>query len=157
MPSYYRDPAALAPNVPRRVGVTVLIERDGAILVERRADNDADEWAFIGGGLGEDEPLLAALHREVREETGFEIVDATLFGLFSDPTRVIAYPDGNICRVVSIVFHVVPDGMAEPVLSDESREMRFVPRHELTSFDFWPAQRPIRDAVMAGPTGTVVE
>ncbi|MGH3134242.1 MAG: NUDIX hydrolase [Gaiellaceae bacterium] len=156
MPSYYRDPDAPAPTVPRRVGVTALIERDGAILIERRADNDADEWAFIGGALGEDEPLLAALRREVREETGFEVADAALFGLFSDPTRIIAYPDGNVCRVVSIVFHVVPRGAAEPVLSDESREMRFVRRPELAALDFWPAQIPIRDALVAGPPGVVV-
>jgi len=156
MPSYYRDPDSPTPNVPRRVGVTALIERDGAILVERRADSDADEWAFIGGGLGEDEPLLAALHREVREETGYEIAEATLFGVFSDPTRIIAYPDGNICRVVSIVFRVVPEGTGEPVLSEESREMRFVPRLELGALEFWPAQRPMRDALVAGATGIVI-
>ena len=130
-----------------------MIERKGAILVERRADTDSDEWAFIGGGLGEDEPILAALHREVREETGFEIADAILFGVFSDPTRIIAYPDGNICRLISVVFKVVPEGTAEPILSAESRETRFVPR---SSLGFWPVQRPIRDAVVARPTGIVV-
>ena len=156
MTSYYRDPHAPTPNVPRRVGVTALVERDEAILVERRADNDADEWAFIGGGLRDDESILAALHREVREETGFEIADASLFGLFSDPTRIIAYPDGNICSFVSVVFRVVPDGLAEPILSAESREMQFVRRSELDSLDFWPSQCPIRDAVVAKPTGIAV-
>ena len=54
MPSYYRDPEAPTPNVPRRVGVTALIERDGAFLVERRVD-DPDRWAFVGGTLEENE------------------------------------------------------------------------------------------------------
>jgi 8-oxo-dGTP pyrophosphatase MutT (NUDIX family) len=156
MPSYYRDPQAPTPNVPRRVGVAALIERDGAILVERRADNEADEWAFIGGGLGESETVLEALHREVREETGFAIETATFFGLFSDPTRIVAYPDGNICRVVSVVFRVVPEGSAEPILSHESQEMRFVPFRELATLELWPIHRPIHEALLAGSHGIVV-
>jgi hypothetical protein len=62
MPSYYRDPNAPAPNVPRRIGVAALIERDGTFLVERRVD-DAYEWAFIVLSIafriiprGDDEP-----------------------------------------------------------------------------------------------------
>ncbi len=66
MPSYYRDPDAPTPNVPRRVGVTALIERDGAILVERRSDDD--RWAFVGGRLDENETLLEApVHRPIRD------------------------------------------------------------------------------------------
>ena len=156
MTSYYRDPDAPEPNVPRRIGVTALIERDGTILVEHRADNLTDEWAFIGGGLADHDSLVDALHREVREETGFEIAHATLFGLFSDPTRIIAYPDGSICSFVSVVFRVAPEGTAEPTLSAESREMRFVPRGALATLEFWPAQRPIRDAYVTDDRVVVV-
>ena len=155
MPSFYRDAAAPEPNVPRRIGVTALIERDGELLVERRADSDADEWAFIGGGLG-DESALDALHREVREETGFEIECASLFGIFSDPTRIVAYPDGDVCRVTSIVFRVTPFGESEPVLSPESKGMRFVSRDELGRLPFWPAHRPIRDSFLDDPAAPVV-
>lgn len=156
MPSYYRDPEAPAPNVPRRVGVGALIERDDDILVERRAD-DGRWWAFIGGGLLENETLLEALHREVREETGFVIAKATLFGVFSDPTRVIAYPDGNTCRLLSVVFRVVPEGRIAPRLSEESLEMRFVTLGELPHLEFWPVHRPVRDALLGGSREIVVE
>ena len=156
MTSYYRDSEAPKPNVSRRIGVTALIERDGTILVEHRADNVADEWAFIGGGLGDDESLVGALHREVREETGLEIGHATLFGLFSDPTRIIAYPDGNVCSFVSIVFRVVPVGTAKATLSAESREMRFVSWRKLATLEFWPTQRPIRDAYLSDDGHVVV-
>ncbi len=94
MPSWYRDPAAPEPNVPRRVGVTALIQRNDTFLVERRVD-DAEVWAFIGGTLEDGEPLLDALGREVREKAGFEVEAARLLGLFSDPSRIIAYPDGT--------------------------------------------------------------
>jgi 8-oxo-dGTP pyrophosphatase MutT (NUDIX family) len=156
VPSYYRDPRAPEPNVPRRVGVTALIERDGEFLVERRVD-DAHEWAFIGGTLEQDEPLLDALRREVREETGFEIERARLLGLFSDPTRIVAYPDGTVCRVLSVAFRVAPRGNAEPTPSGESAGMEFVSREKLARLTFWPAQRPIRDALLNEPLEPVVE
>lgn len=156
MTSYYRDAAAPAPNVPRRIGVTALLERDGAVLVERRADNPAKEWAFVGGGLRDDETILEALHREVREETGFELASASLFGLFSDPTRVIAYPDGNVAGFVSIAFRAVPAGGDDPVPSDESREMRFVRHDVLADLELWPVHRPIREAYLSGASAVVV-
>jgi ADP-ribose pyrophosphatase YjhB (NUDIX family) len=155
VPSYYRDHAAPEPNVPRKVGVGALIERNGLVLVERRADSTVEDWAFIGGSL-EDETVLDALHREVLEETGFEIEQATLFGIFSDPTRIVAYADGKVCQVTSIVFRVTPAGSGDPVLSDESAEMRFVSRSDLARLPFWPAHSPIRDAFLGGPTAPVV-
>ncbi len=109
MPSWYRDPTAPEPNVPRKIGVTALIERDGSFLVEQRVD-DPDVWAFIGGTVEDDEQLLDALAREVLEETGFAIEHARLLGLFSDPTRIGAYPDGTVCRILSVAFRVTPRG-----------------------------------------------
>ena len=154
MPSYYRDPDAPAPNVPRRVGVIALLERDGAVLVQRRADDGA--WDFVGGRLDEDEAVLDALHREVHEETGLRIAEAELFAIFSDPTRVIEYPDGNICRLLSVVFRARPEA-GEPRASVESLELCFVARDELAGLDLWPAARPIRDAYLAGRADVVVE
>jgi 8-oxo-dGTP pyrophosphatase MutT (NUDIX family) len=132
-----------------------IIERGDGLLVERRTDSLVDEWAFIGGGL-DDESVLDALHREVLEETGLEIEDASFFGIFSDPTRIVAYPDGNVCRVASIVFRVTPRGAKEPIPSPESAGMRFVSRGELARLTFWPAHRPVRDALLSDPDGLVV-
>ena len=154
MPSYYRDPRAPAPNVPRRVGTTALIEREGSFLLERRRDDGS--WGFVGGRVEDDETVLAALHREVLEETGLHIAQSTLFGIFSDPTRVVSYPDGNVWQVLSIVFLVVPVEGDEPVASDESLELRWVSRGELGRLELWPVHRPIRDAWLAGPAGVVV-
>ncbi len=156
MPSWYRDPSPPSPTGPRGVGVTAIIERDGRVLVERRADSSVVEWAFIAGSL-DDESVLDALHREVREETGFEIADARLFGVFSDPTRIVAYPDGNVRRLTSIVFRVTPVGDRQPQLSEESLEMQFVPRDRLATLPFWPAHQPIRDALLADREEVVVQ
>jgi 8-oxo-dGTP pyrophosphatase MutT (NUDIX family) len=78
----------------RRLGVMALIERDGSLLLERRAD--APLWSLIAGGVEDTETLAEALRREVLEETGLIVVGHDLFGTFSDPTRIIRYPDGNV-------------------------------------------------------------
>jgi ADP-ribose pyrophosphatase YjhB (NUDIX family) len=146
MPSWYRDPEAAEPNAPRKVGVTAVIERDGKILVERRAD-DADVWAFIGGTLEDGEELLDTLRREVREETGYEVESARLLGVFSDPT---------VCRVISIAFRATVAGDMEPRLSSESAGMRFVGHDELADLPFWAIHQPIRDGLLAGAVDVVV-
>jgi ADP-ribose pyrophosphatase YjhB (NUDIX family) len=148
VPSYYRDPSAPTPNVPRKVGVTALITRDETILVERRVD-DPDVWAFIGGTLEETETILDTLYREVREETGFDVEAAALLGIFSDPERIAAHPDGSVCRVLSIAFQVTVAGGAEPCASSESGGMRFVDFSELEALPFWAIHRPIREAFLA--------
>jgi 8-oxo-dGTP pyrophosphatase MutT (NUDIX family) len=155
MPSYFRDPAAPTPNVPRSVGVIALIERGDAVLVQRRADDGA--WDFLGGALDEHETVLDALRREVAEDSGLDAAEAKLFGVFSDPTRIIEYPDGNTCRLLSIVFRVAAEPGAEPVRSAESLELRFVGRDELGELDVWPSVRPIRVAFLATPDEIVVE
>jgi 8-oxo-dGTP pyrophosphatase MutT (NUDIX family) len=154
MPSYYRDPSAPSPNVARRIGVIALIEREGALLVQRRADDGA--WDFLGGTLEEDESVMNALEREVREETGLEIAGATLLGLFSDPTRIVRYPDGTTCRLLSIAFCVRVDADAAPKRSSESLELRFFAAEELADLDLWPVSRPVLDAYFATRDGVIV-
>ena len=80
-----------------------------------------------------------------------------MLGVFSDPTRIVAYPDGNVCRVLSIAFRVTPNERREPVPSEESAGMRFVPRDELVQLAFWPAHAPILEALLRQPDAPVVE
>ncbi|AKU16460.1 NUDIX domain-containing protein [Luteipulveratus mongoliensis] len=113
------DPAAPEPNMPRGLGVSVVL-LDGTgdrVLLERRSDSAL--WGLFGGGVDGDESATHALHREVLEETGLALAEHSLLGVFSNPTRIAAYPDGNVRQVVSVAFiGRLADG--ELVLSDES-------------------------------------
>lgn len=101
---YYRDATTPEPISARRLGVMALIERDGSLLLERRAD--APLWSLIAGGVEDAETLAEALQRDVFDETGLVVVGYDLFGTFSDPTRVIHYPDGNVIRIASFAYTV---------------------------------------------------
>jgi hypothetical protein len=68
-----------------------------------------------------------------------------LFGVFSDPSRSVAYPDGKIFRLLTLAFTVsVADG--EPRLSEEPLERRWVTVGELHELEFGPAQMPLIEA-----------
>ena len=130
------------PNQPRCVSVIALIEDDqGRLLLDRRAD--APVWALIGGKLENDETFVEALRREVHEETGLNITEYQFFGTFSDPGRVVAYPDGNILQLASLAYRVRVSDPTKMRLSPESTDMRFFDRGELPPRDLAAVHRPI--------------
>lgn len=54
-----------------RVGVGVIVVRDGRVLVgKRRGSHGEDTWAFPGGHLEHGESIEACASRELLEETG---------------------------------------------------------------------------------------
>ena len=153
MPSYYRDPQAPAPNRPRRVGVVAFIERDGSLLLERRADFGT--WGIPGGALDEDETVEEGIAREVGEETGLDVVATELFGVFSEPARIIEYNDGNVYRLLTVAF-VVQVAPGEPRASEESLELRFVPFPRVRDLELGAALVPLVEAFLDGQARPVV-
>ncbi|MBA3414562.1 MAG: NUDIX domain-containing protein [Chloroflexia bacterium] len=73
-------------DVGRRpgVGVGVLVERGGEILLVRRKHHGAGTWAAPGGYLDLGEELTDAARREVREETGLEIAEVRFVAVVND-------------------------------------------------------------------------
>ena len=118
---------------------------------------DSDRWAFIGGGVRDDESLVAAMRREVAEETGLDIERFRLFGLFSDPSRIIAYGDGTTVSLLTAVFRAeVPAGAATK-MSEESQELRFVTPEELRALTIAETHEPIRQRYLARPAEIFVD
>ncbi|MFF4418050.1 NUDIX hydrolase [Streptosporangium sp. NPDC001559] len=126
---FYDDPAAPAPNslVP---SVNVVVVNDaGDILMIRRSDNG--NWAVPGGAIDLGESLPQAAVRETLEETGVTCEITGLVGTYTDPRHVILYTsDGEARQEFSIVLTARPVS-GEPAPSDESREVRWVPREEI--------------------------
>jgi ADP-ribose pyrophosphatase YjhB (NUDIX family) len=90
---YFNDPDAPAANsiVP---SVTAVIRNDlGELLLVHKTDNDL--WALPGGGVDPGESVTMAVVREVKEETGIDVVVDDLVGVYTNPRHVMAYDDGE--------------------------------------------------------------
>jgi len=107
-----------------------VIERDGCFLVTRRQKGVHLEgyWEFPGGKCDAGESLAACLARELREELD---VDARVGVEVFTTTHI--YPER---RVELYFLQCELEGEPRPLIG---QEMRWVPRAELGSFEFPPA------------------
>ncbi len=128
---FYHNKNAPKPNRPNHIGTSVLIEYRDKLLLEHRTDSET--WAIIGGGLKTEESLAECAVREVYEETGIKLREnmLELYGIYDDPSRIASYPDGNVLRVITVVYKVYLAGGLELVCSAESRELRLFDQKEL--------------------------
>jgi ADP-ribose pyrophosphatase YjhB (NUDIX family) len=87
-----------------RPGVSAIILTPDGLLLQRRADNGL--WGLPGGGVEPGESVSEAVVREVREETGLEVLPGRLVGVYSSPAhhQIVTYPDGNVIHYVSTSF-----------------------------------------------------
>ena len=86
---------------PVRMGVRVLMIQDDKVLLIRHTYLNG--WFMPGGGLNRNESLEQAARREAKEETGAELGEITLLGIFTnyiqwktDHTVVFLCKDFNI-------------------------------------------------------------
>ena len=112
-----RVPQAIRPSV-----CAVALDGRGRVLLQRRADNGL--WALPGGNVEPGESVVSALAREVLEETGLQVAEPALTGVYSDPEwNVIAtYPDGGTVHYVNLCFRCRL-GEGEPRPSPEGLEV----------------------------------
>ncbi len=61
--------------------VTLIIYKDGKILLQKRDDNGC--WAIHGGGIEMGEKYLETLQREIKEELNIEPINPELMGIYS--------------------------------------------------------------------------
>jgi 8-oxo-dGTP diphosphatase len=84
-------PGSIARKLPSvTVDVVLVANLEGlrkVLLVRRRKPPFEGLWAIPGGFVEPDEPLEAAAHRELREETGAEPVLLEQLHTFGDPGR----------------------------------------------------------------------
>lgn len=116
------------------VDAVLLAERDGqwhVLLVQRKNDPYAGKWALPGGFVDEDEPLEAAVARELEEETGISGVRLEQFHTFGDPGRD---PRG---RSISTAYLAIVDASRlTPRAADDAVDVRWVPVSEATDLAF---------------------
>lgn len=105
-------------------GVEAIVEREGRVLVARRAfEPRAGTWDLPGGFVHEGEDPVTALRREVREETGLALEEVELLGIWIEP-------DYEGRSVFSVTYRAAA-GPGEPRAADDVAELRWFAPDEL--------------------------
>ena len=86
----FGEAPSLRQRYTRRPGIYAVLERDGQILLTYQA-HPHDEFQLPGGGIDPGEHPIAALHREVFEETGWKISSPKRLGVFRRFTYMPEY------------------------------------------------------------------
>lgn len=106
-----------------RLGTSAIIfDADKRVLLTRRTDNG--QWCLPGGAMDSGETAAEACEREVLEETGLHVRVKRLVGVYSDPNRLVIYPDGNKAFIVALSLEAEIVG-GELGLSAETTEAGF--------------------------------
>lgn len=121
------------------VGNRTLLLPSVAIIVKNRSDEillvrqmDTQEWSTVGGMVEPDEDPLVAAHREALEETGIELHDLQLAGVFGGPGYRVVY--SNQDRVSYVVIAYLASTDSQPVADlDEIAEVAWFPVEDLAS------------------------
>lgn len=102
-----------------RLIVTMLIEKNGKILLGRKPTNKGpypNTWHLPGGGVDlEKETLEEAVRREVKEETGLEVAKIERIGFDEDyePNK-----HGEMTHFVFLLFKITPKTMDAKAADD---------------------------------------
>ena len=129
----YRAAWADAPYPPTFVTTDAVVVHSGhVLLVRRRAEPGKGLWALPGGFVGQDETVLDACLRELREETRLKIPVPVLRGSIRGQ-HVFDHPDRSARgRTITHGFHFdFPAGDLPPVKGgDDADKARWIPVSE---------------------------
>ncbi len=119
------------------LGYVLHPDGERVLLVHRSRDGDQHQGKYngLGGKVENDEDVVSALCRELREEAGIEVVDWRLRGTISWPGFGAGGEDW-----VGFVFVVDSFAGALPVRNEDG-PLGWVPLTELTGLPMWEGDR----------------
>ena len=137
--SKFRDPARRNPVKPdSRLRVSVMglfIKFETVLMIHKMTGPEPDCWDLPGGGLQAGEPMIQALKREIREETGLSNVHVK--NLLTIVEGFFPHWRGQLLHSLSIIYECSVEG--EPIIHSTgdrevgSKGVQWLPIAELTS------------------------
>ena len=102
-----------------RVAVDVIVRMfdQKILLIKRKNEPYKGYWALPGGFVEENERVEDAAVREVKEETGIDIVLQGIVGVYSEPGR------DSRGHVISICYSAYADNRLKPVADTDAAEI----------------------------------
>ena len=111
------------------VGAAILVvDHQDRLLLMKRSDSGC--WGLPGGATEPGERVEEAAKRETLEETGLQIGDMELFGVFSGPELYYKYPNGDEVYNVTVIYRS-NDWQGDVRINDEHTEFSWFPRDEI--------------------------
>lgn len=101
----------------------IIRDKDERILFVQRKDNG--KWVMPAGSIELEESILDCVKREVKEETGLDVISATSMAIYSDPRFSFVTAYGDPYQMFALVFII--DEWVGNLLSetDETLDARF--------------------------------
>ena len=130
MASYFADQTESPDATSVHAGAVVAVYHSGKLLLDHRRDGS---WGLVGGALEIGESVQDCARREVLEETGLEIGELQLVGIFSSPDRKI-HRNGETVQLLTTCFAAQASHTTIEI-SHESKDARFFSIDELTALD----------------------
>jgi bifunctional NMN adenylyltransferase/nudix hydrolase len=115
----------------------VLVHSGHLLLIERGGDHGAGLWALPGGFLDQNERIVDACVRELREETRLPLDDAALRGALR-ATAVFDAPERSLRgRTITHAFHFEIAAGPLPAIrgADDAKRARWVPLAEVRTME----------------------
>ena len=121
--------------VHKRIGVAVITDRQGKILIDRRKDEGemAGLWEFPGGKVEPGETIEECIEREIKEELDIKIIVGDRL-----TTITHAYKTFNVTLYVHECQHL--SGEPQPL---ECQEIRWVEPAQMNRYTFPQANKQI--------------
>ncbi len=128
-------PGAIKRHYPDQplVGVGAVVWRGDEVLLVRRGQEPAkDSWSLPGGLVELGESMIAAIHRELAEETGITV---RLLGIAAVLERIFPDPEDRIAYHYVLVDFLCDYLEGELRAGSDSTAARFVPIEEISGFE----------------------
>ena len=141
-------------RIREKIGRQKLIHPAARILIE----NDSGEFLFLeknhrtglgvpAGALEENETIEECIIREVKEETGIEVIHLEVIGISTQPGKeTVMYPNGDLIQYFTVEFHskrwqgtlqIEDTQEVKRVFFKDSSYAQYLPPKEKAIFERW--------------------
>jgi 8-oxo-dGTP pyrophosphatase MutT (NUDIX family) len=117
-------------------GARILVESDRKefLFIHR---NDNGNLGIPAGSIEENETIEECIIREVKEETGVEILSLEVIGISSNPSReTVSYPNGDQIQYFTIEFY--SNHWKGELLVNDTKEIKEAQFHNASYLDKLP-------------------